>query len=278
MPNFGIKIEKSFGGRSNAYKFSNNYNVSSDYTLADPNLRAAVIAMVNAERTAHLAVVHFLRATVSPLRSQPGKAKPNDFVSMELAGTGERAVTSQIAPDNMVLQIRREAVTGKSGLVAYRGCLQFSDIASTEDHSFNLVDRSVFETGGIGNDTLIEKLNAPPGGVTFIMPNSEKNLVDVDRNVTAHRLIGIGFRQATNPRRTAVAEMSDGAQRRVNELAGSVIETIAGGTVMALSPAYRLFVQTSVLQIKEILEALPPEKAMKIAVDQSVKALMGADF
>jgi hypothetical protein len=276
MPyNYLLKIDQSYGGRSNVYKWSTGFNIESEAEMGDPVLDSIIGSCVEILRVGSFNVVHFMRANLSELMQTPTQQGQKTFMSRELQLKGYRVPTSPLVPDNMCLVVKRDAITGRSGTMFLRGMLEYDDLISTEDHTFDLVDRAQFTTGGVGSDTLIEKLNAGFFGGRFIFPNKPLNFLDQNRGIRAHRLAGVGFKQPMNKRRSAEAELADGAEREINELQKSIVRLLKGTVFTAINPLYQTKILNNAKRIKEIFEALEPDRAMKIALDDVLKALPG---
>jgi hypothetical protein len=212
-----IKIRKSFSGRSNRQRWSNLYHVESAITeISAPVLRQTIDAIVAAERSAHLDEVFFLDAFMRQRADNTFNAPANAFVRRILDGTGDREAVTPPLPLEIALAVSREAENGRAGTMLYRGCLMQSDVETGEDNSYRLTSPAPFTTGGIGADTVIEKLNGDLPGGTFCMVNAAGLAVQTAREVILHRVAGVVIVKANRNRRSVESDEISTAQRQIN--------------------------------------------------------------
>jgi hypothetical protein len=274
--NYQIKIVKSLGGRTNALSASNTYNVQSTSSLINGDFDALIDHIVEAEKLAAYNVVHFLRGTVKPLVQTPTERLQRGYISRELEGTGSRVLgAKKLMPENVCLGVKRVAKLQRSGTMYYRWCLAQEDVTSGADNSFVLLNPAAFRGGGAVTDTLVQLLNEVLPEGQFIMPNKPLDAFDVNRLVDAHVLSGVLFRQANNVRSSTDAAFAKGAERKIRELEKSILEVLRGLIFSALDPGAQAVVLRAVTQIREILLSLPPKQAMKIALNEALRALPG---
>ncbi len=214
-----IRIDKSFSGRSNRMKWSNKYYIESaivDITAAI--LRDTVDAIVAAERAAHLDSVYFIKAFMRQRADNVLNAPANAFVTRILEGTGDRAATSPALPIEVALAVTRETEQGRAGTILLRGCLMQSDVEVSADNSYKLTAPATFQTGGVGSDTLIEKLNDDIPGGSFVIPDRAGLAIQTARNVVGHTIGGVVIVKSNRERNSVESDEVKTAQRQINAL------------------------------------------------------------
>ena len=100
-------------------------NTYEAWCLAPPTSFGAYATMLDAfvaaEATFHLPSVEFIRATVSTWAPDSRPYDPQAFLVNEYGDTfGQNVVSSDPMPRNVVLSVRRHAVSGRSGRLFYR--------------------------------------------------------------------------------------------------------------------------------------------------------------
>jgi hypothetical protein len=234
---FLFTVIKSLGGRSARYTWSNTYYVRIAASLADPILREIASFLVDAEATAHLSEVDFLRVVYHQVADNALNRPAKDFVSIAFDVKGTRQTvgaalggalgaesSNPLLPLEHTLEISRSAATGHGGFIRYRGCLLQADVHTGRDNSFTLVDPSIFGTLGGGGNVIINALSAPmPGDGVFVLPNLANvpgdplsYFVQSSRDVISHRVGGVVYSKRTRNRRSARSEAVRAAQRQVN--------------------------------------------------------------
>lgn len=177
MADFTIRIFKAWRGRDIERAWTNTYEIISGGT--NPTELVAVgDALVAAERGLHLTDVNFLQYTISTWAPDSHPYNPESFVTYTLDSLGERGDedgVNELALDyNVCYMVHRNATTGRSGRLYFRGVLLETDVQIQGDGRFaiegttaaNLVDAtdayktaiSSYITGGAGNQlALISK-------------------------------------------------------------------------------------------------------------------------
>ncbi len=214
-----IRIDKSFSGRSNRMKWSNKYYVESAIVdITATILRDTVDAIVAAERAAHLDSVYFIKAFMRQKAENLLNAPANAFVSRILEGVGDRAATTPALPVEVALAVTRETEQGRAGTILLRGCLMQSDVQVSTDNSYTLANPAAFQTGGIGSDTIIEKLNGDIPGGSFVIPDRAGLTIQTARNVVQHSIGGIMIVKSNRNRNSVESDEVHTAQRQINSL------------------------------------------------------------
>jgi hypothetical protein len=236
MAIYGIKIEKSFGGRSNRMKWSNQWwfqPTLPGLTLAA--LNPVVDAIVNAERAAHLDSVQFLRAFVRQKADNYLNAPPNAFKTRLLDVAGQRVANSPALPIEIALALGKETEEGRIGTMLLRGCLMQSDVIAGSDNTYRLADPTTFTGGGEGLDTLAERLAPALLLGTFVIPNAAGLTVQTAREVISHTVQGVVVVQSTRNRRSIKSSELDVAQRQINSKSAEIASLVrrAAGDVLS---------------------------------------------
>lgn len=138
MPNYIVRIYKSWGARDPERRWVNNYEVSSD-GIGPEFLIGAVQDLVDAERVLHFVDVHFLSATISTWTPDSDPYNPLTFTTVDLEGTGLQSYEPSDAFDsNICLAVRFQANTGRNGRRFFRGCLSEGDVEIGGDARFTI--------------------------------------------------------------------------------------------------------------------------------------------
>lgn len=190
MADFTIRIFKAWRGRDISRAWSNTYEIISGAT--NPTELVAVgDALVSAERGLHLTDVQFLQYTISTWAPDSHPYNPEAFVTYTLTDAGERGNETGINDNaldyNVCLMVHRNAVTGRSGRLFFRGVLLESDVMIQGDGRFaiegetsgQLMDAvdayktgvAPYITGGTGNQLA---LISTSGSTVY-----RRNIVDV---------------------------------------------------------------------------------------------------
>jgi len=111
-------------------QWGNTYEVlaQSAGTLAD--LTGMVNAVVLFEKTLHLGVVAFDRATVSTWQEDSVPYDPDNFAVYDLDGFGTRGGAPPFAPITTCLNVVRAPTSGRQGHIFYRGVLASADLVT----------------------------------------------------------------------------------------------------------------------------------------------------
>jgi hypothetical protein len=270
-----IKVEKSFSGRSNRLKWSNLYHVESAIVdIEAPVLRQTIEAIVAAERSAHLDSVYFLKAFMRQRADNVINRPANQFVSVVLDGVGDREATTPAIPVEVALAISRETESGRSGTMLYRGCLMQSEVNVGADNSYTLVSAAPFVTGGVGSDTVIEKLNGDLPGGSFCIPNKAALTVQTARTVIRHRVAGVVIVQTTRNRNSVESDEIRTAQRQINSLSSRLTQLIRrAGTELLTGDFLALAIDLAQAAFA-IYNALPVSKRAAVKMPRRLAALM----
>jgi hypothetical protein len=145
-------------------------------------------------------------------------APANAFVSRILEGVGDRAATTPALPVEVALAVTRETEQGRAGTILLRGCLMQSDVQVSTDNSYTLANPAAFQTGGIGSDTIIEKLNGDIPGGSFVIPDRAGLTIQTARNVVQHSIGGIMIVKSNRNRNSVESDEVHTAQRQINSL------------------------------------------------------------
>lgn len=139
MSDFIIRIFKAWRGRDISRAWSNTYEIISG--ADNPTELVAVgDALVAAERIIHLTDVNFLQYTISTWAPDSHPYNPETFVTYTLAVDGQRGNDSGVNDNaldyNVCYMIHRNATTGRSGRLFFRGCLMETDVMIQGDGRF----------------------------------------------------------------------------------------------------------------------------------------------
>lgn len=153
MADFTIRIFKAWRGRDIARAWSNTYEIISGGD--NPTELVAVgDALVEAERILHLTDVNFLQYTISTWLPDSHPYNPESFVTYTLDSLGDRGndtgYNENALDYNVCYMVHRNAVTGRSGRIFFRGVLMETDVAIQGDGRFAVEGTSAPE---LVNDT-----------------------------------------------------------------------------------------------------------------------------
>lgn len=183
------------------YQWINTYEAQSgttgwdSYTLLD----AVANELVDGEALIHTGLVEFTRVVYGTWTAE-SEYEPESFRVVELTNTfGTRAVAGDILDRSFCLLVKREAETGRSGRLYYRGVLSEQDIASGNDLVMQLetasvtslqasldamysdVQAALVAAGGVGSS--LAMLGPVPGGLP-----TRRNVTDLTvRGVVVNR-------------------------------------------------------------------------------------------
>jgi hypothetical protein len=223
MPIHQVVIEKSLSGRTNRGTFNNSHFVRTDLDYNDPGMRVIAQELVEAEQVGHLEDVYFMNAHIKQVAENPlNRPNPKDFVTIELAVRGLRVSPLPPLPGETCLLVKREATSRRAGRLLYRYMLTKDDVTVNTQNQYELVTPATFTSGGIGADTLIEKLNAGVTNGTLVLPDKAGYFVQTSRDIAAHRLGGVTHKQVFQQQRSVDAAKAYAAQRELNEAARKV--------------------------------------------------------
>lgn len=139
MGDFTIRIIKGWRGRQIERSWSNTYEVMAG-TEGPVELETMAQAIVTAEQQLHLTDVQFLEYTISTWEPDSQPYNPETFVTVGLAVAGLRGGGGGITPNaldyNVCMMVHRNAVTGRTGRVYYRGVLSEDDVQMGGDGRF----------------------------------------------------------------------------------------------------------------------------------------------
>jgi hypothetical protein len=272
-PNYRLTITKSPGGRSAHNKHHNVYHYQTSAPLDDDLHIQIINHYVNAERIAHYNQVDFLNAHVKRIAHTPTEFGINgDFRQISLDGTGSRTTTSILMPPQACLSVFRTPTLGHSGRMSYRGCLSVNDVDRTPQGDFIL--KRLPPTGTPAYQPLpawVEDfkaaLNLPmPGDSVAVMPDDPVNVLDYSRKVNSYVGGELTFRQTNNKRRSPDQALYEGAKAEVHDIERKLIKLAKGAAVAAIDKAYRPTVLALGLRMKEIIQALPPDKQVELVL------------
>lgn len=141
MADFTIRTFKAWRGRDIERAWSNTYEIISGEDNPT-ELIAVGDAIVAAEREIHLTDVNFLQYTISTRAPDSQPYNPESFVTYTLSGAGLRGNDSgvnDLALDyNICYMVHRNALTGRSGRLFFRGVLLETDVEIQGDGRFAL--------------------------------------------------------------------------------------------------------------------------------------------
>jgi hypothetical protein len=277
MAIYGIKIEKSFGGRSNRLKWSNQYwfvPFAPGLTLAA--LNPAVDAIVYAEQAMHLDSVNFLRAFVKQKADNYLNAPPNKFKTRLLDVQGAREATSPALPVEIALALGRETEEGRIGTMLMRGCLMKTDVVSGPDNTFRLVDPSTFSGGGEGLDTFAERLGPALAMGTFVIPNAASLTVQTAREVISHTIQGVVVVQSNRNRTSIKSSQLDVAQRQINSKSAEIASLVRRAAGDALSGNFLALALDLASAAWAIYMALPTSDRARLRMPKRILAFKAA--
>lgn len=150
---FRVRTYKS-PAENPSHVFSNTYEVLMVGGFVVDNLNEALLGFVNAEKTIHNDAVEYRRAVLSTWEDDSETYNPGSFYVWEApAGTrGTRAVGTDKLDSKIVLTVRRQATTGRSGKLAYRGVIAEGDMETGNDLDAVLTSGALTELNDVLND------------------------------------------------------------------------------------------------------------------------------
>ena len=148
MPEYIVRTFKSWSVRNPEDRWANTYEFTTEFGLDDSEITVLVNNVVQAERHIHLPLTQFLSATVSTYAADSKPYNPFAFRTFELTGVGTRTSSTDALDSNVVLHVKREATSGKSGKIFYRGCLTEADVQPTGNLRFSLTPGSPVNNTG----------------------------------------------------------------------------------------------------------------------------------
>lgn len=150
MPQYKIRIYKSWNVQDDKIAWSNEYEVDSvAATVSDAGLGNLAFALANAEKLIHLSGVYFLRAVISTYHPNEGAYNPSDFRTLKLAGNGARTVAGSDAVDlDLCYWMTRQVSQGFNGKLFYRACMAESDVRTRNNLKPELVPASPLSVDG----------------------------------------------------------------------------------------------------------------------------------
>jgi hypothetical protein len=223
MPIHQVVIEKSLGGRTNRGTFNNSHYVRTAFDYDDPGMRVIAQELVEAEQVGHLDDVYFLNVHIKQVAENAfNRPNPKDFVTIEQDVRGLRVSALPPLPGEICLLVKREATSRRAGRLLYRYMLTKENVLVNPQSQYELVAPEDFQSGGIGADTLIEKLNAGVTGGELVLPDKAGFFVQTSREIVGHRLGGVTHRQVFQQQRSVDAAKAYAAQRELNEAARKV--------------------------------------------------------
>jgi len=126
---FVIRIIKSHVNNPSK-PWSNTYEVLANSSGALNDLTGLVEALVLFEKTLHLGIVEFIRATVSTWAEDSVPYNPSNFAVYDQTGVGTWGGSAPHAPLTTALSVVRQPTSGRQGHIFYRGVLSQGDIVA----------------------------------------------------------------------------------------------------------------------------------------------------
>jgi hypothetical protein len=146
---FRISIYKDWLALSDA-PWVNTYEIQSDQNLTPAEIGGAGVVelLAGAEKELHLTSVLFDRGVISSYAEDSNPYNPASFVTVPLSGFGTRSVFTDALDLNAVFKVRRVVGSGRSGKLAYRGCLAEADVSANNSGRWSLSAGSSINSGG----------------------------------------------------------------------------------------------------------------------------------
>jgi hypothetical protein len=234
-------IETSIGGRSTRGTQKNGFAVTTPLAISDAGALTIGQEIVAALRAGAPSSLHFMNLFYKRLARQGVVVAPNDFVTKELAGVGDRVLADPTLPRDHVLQIIRDTGGGRSGRLNLRGFVTDAEVNVTPGNQYTLANPAVFTTGGAGVDSLIERLNAGVSNGTLIIPANNYFFTGTYRPIVSHVLRGVGLSSSTRQRVSVQTAEQKLNQRKLNEFGAKArklekqyLESGNAGSLLAL--------------------------------------------
>jgi hypothetical protein len=255
----------------------NTHHISSNYAVTSDEMRANVNALVHAEALGHYDEVKFMRAHVSRVRNAIGESFAKDFLTVELDNKGARVLgNGELAPLEIVLEIKRDTVGGRPGVNFYRGCLAAGDLVNTADNTYTLFNKLVFDGAGDNSETLVDVLNRGIPNGLIVLPTVGHNPVDLYRAVYKHRVGGVGFRQANRRYKTVKSAEVALAKREANKLTREAYKVLGDGSLgnlLALAFENRALLKELFSAFKLVRAGLPLAERAAVALPPIFEAV-----
>jgi hypothetical protein len=276
MPIHQIVIDKNLGGRSNHNKFNNSHYVRTDLDYDDNGMRTIAQQLVEAEQVGHLDEVYFMQVHIKQIAENPlNRPNPKDFVTIDLEVRGLRVSALPALPGETCLLVKREAVSRRGGRLLYRYMLTKDDVTVNTQNQYELVTPATFTSGGIGADTLIEKLNAGVTNGELVLPDKAGYFVQTSREIAAHRLGGVTHKQVFQKQRSVDAAKAYAAQRELNEAAKKVTRLRnQSPDGVAVGDVLQTIVQIALLAFN-VYSALDPRLKAATKIPRALKGIGG---
>jgi hypothetical protein len=276
-------IYKSNGGRASRDTWSNSYYFAIDADLNSTEVRQVVTTIKDAEVLSHLGETHFMRAKAYQIAENTFNRPDKRFVTMEFDDVGARnivnvgVIVGTEQPDrsnprtakDICVVVNRQCSEGHNGRLFYRNCLLMDDIKSGSDGKFVTVPFVQGSTLGLGQNAMIDALNATlPNGAIFVMPNHPGyfSVVTTARTVVEHTFGGIAILKTTRRRRTVTEEQRYLDQRKLNEIGHAANALLKGLLPAALSGASATAFAALVAEATTFMAALPAGEAAMLAL------------
>jgi hypothetical protein len=285
---FSLKTHKSFGGRDANDQWSNQYFFALDFGLNSPELRSTVMYIKDAEQTAHLSEVHFMRGYVHQVAENTFNRPDKSFRTVEFDGRGARDVNfildavgasdsqfeNPMMPEDICLVVKRETNGDRNGRSFYRNCLLRDDVKTGNDGEFVLVNASPFNSLGQGQDTMVEMFNAGlPNDAIFVLPNPVSNpIYQTGRPIVAHHVGGVSILKSDRGRTSSPAALSSSIQRNLNRLAKQAADIQAAQAATGVAPSGATVAELIDLA-KTLVSVVPVGRASRVVVPQILRAL-----
>jgi hypothetical protein len=217
MPVIEYTVETSIGGRSNRGTNKNSFHVNTAFMLIDAGALNIGNQLVAALRAGAPESLHFMSLHYLPIKRQGVVQGADAFITKELAGVGGRAVADPTLPRDNVLKIIRNTASGRPGRLNLRGFVTDAEVNVSAGNQYSLATPNTFTTGGAGNDTLMELLNAGVTSGQLVIPASNYFYTGIYRDITSHSLAGVGTSSATRNRVSVDQAEKLLNQRKLNE-------------------------------------------------------------
>lgn len=190
MADFTIRVFKAFRSRAIERAWSNSYEIVTGES-GPADLTDIAGSIVTAERAIHLTDVEFLQYTISTWAPDSHPYNPASFLTVGLSVTGNRGnvppPNTNALDYNVCFVVKRNAATGRTGRLFYRGCLLETDVEMGGDGRFTMSTGSGLLQGGAQFTPYLAALSSYLG-VTGAGPGLA--LIGVSGATTHRRFIG----------------------------------------------------------------------------------------
>lgn len=150
MADFTIRIFKAWRSDAIERAWSNTYEIISG-DAGPTDLAGVANDIVEAERKLELTDVHFLQWTISTWGPDSKPYNPDTFITRGLTVKGSRGndngINDTALDYNVCLQVKRNAATGRTGRLFFRGVLMEGDVMMGGDGRFVLVQSQLGPIG-----------------------------------------------------------------------------------------------------------------------------------